>query len=87
MTNAHRRGLLKKLQGQGDFSSVLLSQAGHSRTFPNGNNFISYCKTSIQVYYKNPLTQTEAGMALIELKYHFTYPDSWNNMHTHLRSA
>lgn len=81
VTNAHHRGLLKKLQGQGDFSSVFMSHAGRSRTFPNGNNFISYFKSSAQVYYKKPLVQTEAGTTLIEPKYHFTYPASCNNTH------
>ena len=81
MTNAHHRGLLKRLQGQGDFPSVFTSRTGHSSAFPNNDNFISYRETSTQVYYKKTLVQTEAGTTWTAPKRGFTYPASRNTAH------
>lgn len=36
---------------------------------PNDKNFISYFRTSIQIYHKKALVQTGAGMTLIEPKH------------------
>lgn len=74
--------VLQNLQGQGDFSSVPLSHAGHTGGVPNDNNFISSFRTLIQVYHKKAFLQTGAGMTLIEPKHHFAHPSPWNNAYT-----
>lgn len=71
----------------GDFSSVFTWRTSCSRTFPNGNSFISYYETVTYIYYKKILIHGEAGTSLIEPKHHFVHPASWNTTHSCKRSA